>query len=118
MVGKADARRAVALGDDESPVGWVSFGGSRDDDRSDAIGEIYALYVHPESWGRGAGRALVRHVVAELPGMGYEEATLWSFAVNERAKRLYESAGFRRDGAEVHEPIFANALEVRYRRSL
>ena len=116
-LGRTDTRRVVAA-DGDVVIGWASFGSSRDPDREAGTGELRALYVHPEHWGRGAGRALVQHVVEELLELGYREATLWSFADNERANRLYEGAGFERDGAERREPIFARALEVRYRRLL
>jgi ribosomal protein S18 acetylase RimI-like enzyme len=116
-LGRADTQRVVAA-EDKAVIGWVSFGASRDSDRDAWTGELRALYVHPDRWGRGAGRALVGHVIEALPEMGYREATLWSFAANERANRLYEGAGFERDGAERREPIFAGALELRYRRAL
>ncbi len=49
---------------------------------------------------------------------GCAEATVWSFAANERANSFYERAGFTRDGAESTEDVWAHLLEVRYRRSL
>ena len=36
-------------------VGFVSVGASRDED---ADGELYAIYVHPDHWGTGAGHEL------------------------------------------------------------
>ena len=113
-----ETRRVVAVDEAGVPIGWVSFGFNRDPDRTPGTGELRALYVHPDHWGSGAGKALVRAALDGLPEMGYREVTLWSFANNERAKRLYEGAGFRRDGAEHREPNFAGALEVRYRRPL
>jgi RimJ/RimL family protein N-acetyltransferase len=44
--------------------------------------------------------------------------TVWSFAANERANRFYETHGFTRDGAQKTEEVWADLLEVRYRRSL
>jgi GNAT superfamily N-acetyltransferase len=117
LVGGTDARRQVAV-EGDSVVGWVSLGASRDPDRSPATGELRALFVHPDHWERGVGRALVHHVLEALPRLGHDEVTLWSFAANDRANRLYGSAGFGRDGAERREPIFAGALELRYRRPL
>ena len=43
---------------------------------------------------------------------------MWSFAANERANRFYETHGFARDGARKTEEVWADLLEVRYRRSL
>ena len=48
--------------------------------------------------------------------MGHGEVTVWSFAANERANAFYERHGFRRDGAEKREEVWADLLEVRYRR--
>ena len=118
QLGRTDTRRVVAMLDEEDPAGWASMGASRDPDAAEGTGELRALYVHPDHWGRGIGRALVEHVILALREMGYDEVTLWSFAHNDRARRLYEEAGFERDGAEDRQPIFAGALEVRYRRSL
>ncbi|MFN2616271.1 MAG: N-acetyltransferase family protein [Thermoleophilaceae bacterium] len=117
LLARTDTRRVVAV-DGESPVGWVSLGAGRDSDSAAGTGELRALFVHPEHWGRGAGGALVHHVLDALSRMGYGEVTVWSFAANERANRLYEGTGFERDGAERREPLFAGALEVRYRRPL
>ena len=54
----------------------------------------------------------------DLRERGYSEATVWSFADNERANRFYERAGFTRDGAERTEEAWAHIREVRYRRTL
>ena len=53
-----------------------------------------------------------------LRARGCTEASVWSFAANDRANAFYERAGFTRDGAERTEDAWAQLLEVRYRRSL
>jgi RimJ/RimL family protein N-acetyltransferase len=50
--------------------------------------------------------------------MGFRQATLWSFADNERANGFYEALGFTRDGTERREQVWAGILEVRYRCEL
>jgi len=60
--------------------------------------ELVALYVEPERWGRGVGRALLEAALEETAARGYETVELWTFEANERALRLYERAGFSRDG--------------------
>jgi GNAT superfamily N-acetyltransferase len=117
MLGRTDARRVIAL-EQDLPAGWVSLGASLDADRAAGTGELRALFVDPGHWRRGVGRALVRHTLEALSEMGYEEVTVWSFADNAPANRLYEGAGFDPDGAERREPSFVEALEVRYRRPL
>jgi GNAT superfamily N-acetyltransferase len=37
-------------------VGFIDVGASRDED---ADAELFSLYVHPDSWGTGVGRALI-----------------------------------------------------------
>jgi RimJ/RimL family protein N-acetyltransferase len=56
--------------------------------------------------------------LASLRELGYTEATLWSFDANARANAFYEHHGFRRDGAEKREGLWAGLLEVRYRLGL
>ncbi|MGH2922687.1 MAG: GNAT family N-acetyltransferase [Solirubrobacterales bacterium] len=73
----------------------------RDDSR---VAELVALYVEPDRWGRGAGGALVEIAVAESEARGYERIELWTFEANERALRLYERHGFRRDGGRRRFP--------------
>ncbi|MGY1615587.1 GNAT family N-acetyltransferase [Geodermatophilus sp. SYSU D00691] len=48
------------------------------------------LYVAPDAWGAGAGRALLEAARAARP----EGLRLHVFARNERARRFYEAAGF------------------------
>ena len=96
-------------------VGFASTGPSRDEP---GIGELYAIYVTPSAWGAGAGRALIERAQAQLRGE-YAEATLWVLEDNPRARRFYEGAGWRPDGARKAETRFGvRAAEVRYRKAL
>jgi GNAT superfamily N-acetyltransferase len=81
--------------------GFVSAGDSRDADSSRA-GEVYALYVAPESWGRGVGQRLFSRASAWL-AQRYEVGQLWVLAGNERARRFYRRQGWEPDGVEKHE---------------
>jgi ribosomal protein S18 acetylase RimI-like enzyme len=54
----------------------------------------------------------------DLAARRYAEATVLSFAANDRANAFYERHGFTRDGAERREEHWANIPEVRYRRAL
>jgi ribosomal protein S18 acetylase RimI-like enzyme len=98
--------------------GYIVHGPSRDRDAPSSVGEIWALYVHPEVWRRGIGRALVEHALAELRAAGYRETTLWTLAGSPSARAFYEACGFERDGAEQRRPSFGSPLEIRYGRSL
>ena len=74
-----DRRPWVALLE-ESVRGFVVAGPSRDDDCGPETAEVYALYVDPECWDHGVGRALKAvllwtHQVSSLRHGGYD-ATL------------------------------------------
>jgi GNAT superfamily N-acetyltransferase len=118
----ADAapRRQLWLAvEQDRPVGFVAAGPSRDPDAEAATGEVHALYLEREVVGTGVGRALCARAVDRLRHDGFREATLWVMTANGRARRFYERAGWRPDGAEkTEEWAGARVPEVRYRRPL
>jgi len=59
---------------------------------------INGIAVDPARQGRGIGRALIDAAVAEARRRGARRLTLRVFSPNERARRLYESAGFVVEG--------------------
>ena len=60
-------------------------------------GELDSLYLHPDHVGRGLGRSLLRHATDDLWDRGFGPLVLWAFQANDRARRLYESAGWVHD---------------------
>jgi GNAT superfamily N-acetyltransferase len=81
-------------------------------------GELYAIYVDPDSWSTGVGRALIARAEERL-AEEYDEATLWVLDDNPRARRFYERAGWAPDGASKREErLGVAALEVRYYKRL
>jgi ribosomal protein S18 acetylase RimI-like enzyme len=81
-------------------------------------GELYALYVHPDWWSTGTGRALMGRVLAATAAAEYESVVLWVLRDNTRARRFYERAGFAPDGATNVLETLGSVLEVRYQRAL
>lgn len=67
-----------------------------------ATGEIAVLYVRPDRWRRGIGRALLDAAAAELRDAGCDEAILWVFEANAAGRAFYEALGFRPDGGRQH----------------
>lgn len=65
-----------------------------------AHGEIKSMRAHPDFRGRGAGRAVLRHLIAEGERRGYARLSLETGSPEEfvPAQRLYESHGFERCG--------------------
>jgi ribosomal protein S18 acetylase RimI-like enzyme len=104
--------------EDGELLGYTSCGESRDDDATPEVGEVRNMFVGPNSWRRGVGRALIEAAIEDMRRRGYSEATVWSFASNDRANAFYEASGFTRDGGERRQEAWADILEFRYRRSL
>jgi GNAT superfamily N-acetyltransferase len=100
-------------------VGFCVTGPSEDADADRGTAEVYAIYLRPEVVGTGVGRRLFAHAVDDLRRRGFRAATLWVLEANERARRFYERAGWRPDGAVNEELIGrANLPTVRYRLEL
>jgi ribosomal protein S18 acetylase RimI-like enzyme len=98
-------------------LGVVSVGPSREPGAVAGVdAEIYLIYVLPEAWGTGVGRALLVHALADLTARGFARATLWVFEANARARRFYDAAGGVVDaGPKAFEIAGERIMEVRYR---
>jgi GNAT superfamily N-acetyltransferase len=82
-------------------------------------GELHAIYVLPEAWGAGHGRALMAVALERLRGEGFAEAILWVLEDNPRTRRFYEQAGWRLDGEPQDEMFLDTPVSiVRYRIGL
>ncbi|MGN0650550.1 MAG: GNAT family N-acetyltransferase [Oscillospiraceae bacterium] len=96
IVGHSCARESA----DEEMSGW---------------GEVWTLYVLPEYWGKGFGKALLRHTVDWLREQGFERIYLWALETNSRARRFYESQGFCENGDTLCCDIGgATVTDIRY----
>jgi ribosomal protein S18 acetylase RimI-like enzyme len=101
-------------------IGLVSFGTSRDSDAASTTGELEAIYICPQYWGTGLGRALWLKARDRLKNRGFTMTTLWVLSENSRAIRFYRVAGFLPDwssekaislgGKELKEVRFATAI--------
>lgn len=47
-------------------IGFANAGTTRDDDLPPGIAELYAIYLNPDTWGTGAGSALLQRVIATM----------------------------------------------------
>jgi GNAT superfamily N-acetyltransferase len=113
-----DGTEILAAELDGAVRGLLLLGPSREAGAPRAAGELIALYVHPDRWRRGIGRALVARALERLAAAGYREAIVWTLAESPRNLAFYEALGFRRDGATQRRPSFGNPLEVRLRLGL
>lgn len=109
-------RAAVVVGEVGGKVaGFASVGPARGED----AGELYAIYVDPESWGEGLGQALIAAAEDRLAEAGFAEAILWVLDDNPRARRFYEAAGWQPDGGTKQDTFFSvEVTELRYRKRL
>lgn len=106
--------------DDGRVVGFATFGPARPEDAR--VGELYAIYVDPDRWGAGYGRALIAAAERGLREAGYAQAVLWVLASNARSRRFYEIAGWAADGAtRTEHAVWGREVELRearYRKRL
>src|SRR5215475_3909908 len=65
---------------------------------SDHVLSVNGIAVDPARQGQGIGRALIEAAIAEARRRGARRLTLRVFSPNEKARRLYESAGFVVEG--------------------
>ena len=82
-------------------------------------GELCALYVDPDWWGRGIGAALASAARAQLREQGFREALLWLLAGNVRGDRFYRRDGWVTDGIARKDVVWSVEVdELRYCRRL
>lgn len=82
--------------DDAKVVGFVSYGDFQDS--ATIAGEIFALYVLKDYYGKGVGQQLMQAAFAALDA--YQEIVVWVLEDNKRAIAFYEKMGFVFDGQE------------------
>ena len=98
------------------PVGFASFGPARE--QPAGTGELYALNLDPDHWGRGIGRQLLREATSRLSS-GFGDLILWVVPENVRARTLYESEGWSADGTtKTDEVMGVTVAEILYRRPI
>jgi ribosomal protein S18 acetylase RimI-like enzyme len=100
---------------DDEVCGFVSVGRSAEH----GVGELFAIYVDPDHWGAGLGRALISEGERRLKDAGFREVLLWVLEDNPRTRRFYEAAGWAHDGGAKEDTFLDTVVSVvRYRKRL
>lgn len=78
-------------------------------------GEIMSIYVMPEYFRKGYGKALFSFALERLSEMGYHNIYLWVLEENIRARKFYEANDFHANGDSALLNIGGKELiEIRY----
>ncbi|HEX5461408.1 MAG TPA: GNAT family N-acetyltransferase [Steroidobacteraceae bacterium] len=113
----ARPRTLVAI-EADTVLGFATISPARDQELA-GQGELCALYVEPDCWGRGIGQALASAARSELHRLGFRQAALWVIAGNARAERFYRADGWTHDGLRRAQQVWSVRVDtVRYSRAL
>ena len=74
-------------------------------------GEVFAIYILSEYYGKGVGYALMQAALQKLSQ--YDRVALWVLKDNKRAIRFYEKCGFVFDGTEKTIVLGQENTEIR-----
>ncbi|HEX2404074.1 MAG TPA: GNAT family N-acetyltransferase [Acidimicrobiia bacterium] len=109
-------RGRVLVAEDDGVIdGFCAVGPSTEED----WGEVYAIYLDPDRWGQGVGRALLAAGERALLDDGQWQALLWVLDRNVRARAFYERQGWvpgkpirieNIGGVDVNEARYEKAL--------
>lgn len=110
--------RTLVAVEADTILGFATLSPARDEDTA-GQGELCALYVEPDCWGRGIGQALASAARGELRALGFTEAVLWVVAGNARAERFYRADGWTADGRQRPRQVWNITVDtIRYGRAL
>lgn len=81
--------------------------------------EVIGIYVHPEYWRLGAGKALLSAATNRMAASGAHEAFLWTMRENLISRRFYQKEGFMcTQDSRVSVRQGESFTEVKYRKEI
>lgn len=96
--------------DGDKVIGFIGYG-EHGDSALPRTGEVFAIYILSEYYGKGVGYALMQQALQKLSQ--YERVALWVLKGNKRAIRFYEKCGFVFDGTEKAILLGQENTEIR-----
>lgn len=110
MVGTNTNRFAAPFYDyiaelDQDVIAFCTVGPCRDPDVDRRSGELFAIYVSPQSMNKGVGSLLLVEGLAFLKSQRFERAALWVLASNSKTRTWYENRGWVADGEKKIESV-------------
>lgn len=112
-----EARTSVVVATDARRVVGVAAAGPPMDptDRADStLGELYALYLDPDRWGRPIGIPLHAAALGRLVTHSFTHAGLWVLDGNQRALRFYLRHGWTDTGRTQIDRERTSSAHTRY----
>lgn len=106
---------------DQQAVGFASICTFRDTSTDRSMGEISAIYLHPDYWRMGLGTKLCLAALTELKKEEYKEVFLWVLVANDQARGFYEALGFEATNSTKLEEFYEGGAllqEILYRKVL
>lgn len=100
----------IVAKDGDNVIGFAAYGKYRDDSLP-GHGEVYAIYVLKDYYGKGVGYDLMNAAFDRLSE--YSKIAVWVLKGNERAIKFYERFGFRFDGESAEIILGKPNVELR-----
>ena len=100
--------------ENESVIGFTTFGNCRDDDRNENTGEIWGVYISPDHWRMCYGSKITAFAEGVLHSMNKKEIVLWVLKDNCDARNFYEKIGYVLEGRTKILERLDNLIAVRY----
>jgi len=102
---------------DDKIIGLLHLCRCRDEDAQDK-GEISAIYLQPENWGKGYGRKMMEYSLDLLKVEGYKKVVIWVLKDNKRTIDFYKKFGFGFDGRKKTIKLGKELTVARYSKNI
>lgn len=87
----SDDKKFIGVFNGEALEGYIYYGPHNKDKNA---GEIYALYVDPQSWGHGTGAKLLKDAAEAMKAEGYKKVMVKALGNDPIPNKFYRKMGF------------------------